>query len=119
MNANENIYYIATTSNIVLSSIRLHLTDSELTADLVCIKMASVSDAQSHDLKRSGTFSNHCEVIILSMKYLLKGQIKSLVLKMVVNEIDFHRLFEGILKVVFFPFLVESHTAYSGEDCKV
>ena len=65
--------------------------------------MASILNSQSHDLKHGGTFSNQCEVTILSMKSLsrLKDQVKSLALKMFVNEIDFHRLFYGMSNVVF------------------
>ena len=48
------------------------------------------------------TFSNHCEVSILSIKSLatLKDQRKRLVYKMFINEIDFQRLFDSILKDV-------------------
>ena len=47
--------------------------------------------------------SNHCEVIILSTKSLvrLKDQVKSLEYKMFIHEIDFHGLFNGTFKVMF------------------
>ena len=74
------------------------------TSDLVCIKMASILNSQSRDLKHDYTFSNHCKVVILSR---LKDQVKSLVYKMsiivcklLINESDFHRLFDAILKVL-------------------
>ena len=48
----------------------------------------------------------------------LKDQVKSLMYKMFINEIDFHRLFDGIFKTVLF-LLVESYTVnqrISGEE---
>ena len=65
--------------------------------------MAAILNTRSRDLKHGVTF-NHCEVIILSIKSLtrLKDQVKSLAYKLFMNEIDFHRLFDGILKAVFF-----------------
>ena len=73
------------------------------TLNLVCIKMAAILNSLSRDLICGGTISNHFEVIILSMKPLvrLKGQGKSLECNMFISEIDFHRLFDGILKIVF------------------
>ena len=52
----------------------------------------------------------------------LEDQVKSLVYEMLMNESDFHRLFGGILKVVFSFFLVESYKVnrrVSGEECIV
>ena len=85
--------------------------------------MASILNSQSRDLKHGGAFSNHCEVLILSMKSqaILNDQVKSLLYKMFISEIDFHTLFDGILNVVF-SFLVEYYTVnrrISGEECKV
>ena len=62
--------------------------------NLVCIKMASI--LASRDLKHVGNFRNHCEVIILSTKFLarLKDQVESLAYKMFINETNFHRLFD-------------------------
>ena len=34
--------------------------------------MASILNSQSRDLKHGGTFTNHCEVIILSMTGMVK-----------------------------------------------
>ena len=67
------------------------------------IKMVFILNSQSCDLKNGGIFSNYCEVIILSIKSLarLKDQLKSLVYKMFINEKNFHRLFDVILKVMF------------------
>ena len=48
----------------------------------------------------------------------LKEQVKSLVNKMFMNEIDFHRLFDGMLKVVF-PFISEFLHGKSEEDAGV
>ena len=84
-------------------SIRHNSADSVPTSNHDCIKTASILNYRSRDLKYGGTFRNHCKVIILSMKSLarLKYQTKSLEFQMFVNEIDFNRLFDGILKVVF------------------
>ena len=51
------------------------------TSILICIRIASILNSQSCNLKHGVTFSNHCEVSILSMKSLprLKNQVKSLV----------------------------------------
>ena len=50
------------------------------TSNLVCIRIASSLNSQLCNLKYGLTFSNHCEVGILSMKSLarLKNQFKSL-----------------------------------------
>ena len=76
--------------------------DSVPTSNFVCMKMTFVLNGLSSDLKHGGTLSNHSEVVILPMKFIakLKDQLKSLVYKMFLNEIDFHRLFDGIFKVV-------------------
>ena len=49
------------------------------TSNLICIKMASILTSQSRDLKYGGIFSNHCEVIILSIESpaRLKDQVHS------------------------------------------
>ena len=75
------------------------------TSNLVCIERASILNSQSH----GGTVSSHCEVIILSIEFLArsKDQVKSLVF---INDIDFHRLFEDIYRVVFSHFVLESYT---------
>ena len=72
------------------------------TSDLVCIKMTSILNSKSCDLKHSNTFSNHHEVIILSMKSVprLKDQVKGLVYEMLIDRLHFHRLFNSVLKVV-------------------
>ena len=53
--------------------------------------MASNLNSKACDLKHRGTSSKHCEVLILSMKPLarLKDQDKSLLNKMLINEINF------------------------------
>ena len=60
--------------------IRHNSASSVPTSDFVCIKMASILNFQSLDGQHGGTFSNHFEVVILSMKSLaiLKDQVKSL-----------------------------------------
>ena len=65
--------------------------------------MASILSSQSGDVKYGVTFTNHYEVMILSMEYLARSedQVQSLVHRMFINEIDFHILFGGILKGVF------------------
>ena len=91
------------TGNYHFLPIRQTSVDSVPTSNLLCIKMASILNSQSRDLKYGGTLTNHCKVIILSMKSLarLKDQVESLVYKMfIMNEIDFHRLFNGIMNVV-------------------
>ena len=69
------------------------------TFNLICIKIVSVLNSQSCDLKHGNTSSNHCEVIILLMKSLagLKDQVKNIVYKIFLNEIDFHTLFDTII----------------------
>ena len=47
--------------------IRHNSADSIPTSNLVCINMASILKSQSRDLKYGGTFSNHCEVLMLLM----------------------------------------------------
>ena len=102
-------FYQSTSPSTVVSfrngwwSIRHKSADSVPTSNLVCIKMACILNSQSRDLEHGGTFTNECEVTILSMNSLtrMKDQVKSLVYKMLRNEIDFHRLFTGILKVTF------------------
>ena len=66
-------------------------------------RMTSILNCRSRDLKHRGIFRKHREVIILSIKSLarLKNQVKSLVYKMFIKEIEFHRLFDDILKIVF------------------
>ena len=94
--------------------IRHNSADSVPTSNLVCIKMASILNSQSRDLKPGSTFSNHCKVIFLSMKSLtrLRYQVKSLVHKMFKNEIDFHRMFDGILKsCAFFSEVLHGESA--------
>ena len=79
-------------------------TDSVPTSNLICIKMVFILNSQSRGLGHGGSTSDyHCEVITFSKKSLarLKEQAKSLAYKMFTNEIDFHALFKGILKVVF------------------
>ena len=51
------------------------------TSNLVCIRIASILNSYSYNLKHGVTFSNHYEVGILSMKSLarLKNQVKRLV----------------------------------------
>ena len=95
-------------------------------SNLARMKMASILNSQSRDPKHRGTFGNHSEVIILSMKSLarLKDQVKSLVFKISINEIDFHKLFDDILvlKVVFSFFsglLHDKSAGFSGEECKL
>ena len=68
-----------------------------------CIKMASILNIQSCDLKHGGTFSKYCEIIILSIESLarLKDQVKSLGRKIFINKNYFHRLLGGTMKVVF------------------
>ena len=65
-----------------------------------------IMNFQSCDLKHGSTFSNHCEVIILSTKSLAryKYQFKIVVYKILLIEIDFQRLFDGLglLKVMFY-----------------
>ena len=44
-------------------NIRHNSVDSLRTSALALIKMVSILNPQSRDLKHGGTFSNHCEVI--------------------------------------------------------
>ena len=78
--------------------IRHNSADSVPTSNLISIKMASIPNSKSCDLKHGGAFSNHCEVIILSMKSpaRLKYQVKK---KMFIDKNFFHTLFDGILKI--------------------
>ena len=72
------------------------------TSNLVCIKIAFIVDSQLLDLNYGCTFSNHCEVIILSIISLarLKDKVKSLGCKTILREIKFHLLFDGEFIVV-------------------
>ena len=98
---------LACLSICLSASLRLALSQKETfrhnSADSVpasyvfCVKMASILNSQPHDLKHDG---NHCEVIILSMKSLarMKEQVKSLVYKILVSEIDFLRMYDCMLE---------------------
>ena len=78
---------------------RHNSADSVHTFNLVCIKMASILSSLSRDLKNCGSFSNHYEVIILSMKS--PARLEDHVYKIFIDEIDFYRLIDRNLKVVF------------------
>ena len=82
---------------------RHNSADSVPTSNFVCSKMASILNSQLRDLKHGSTLKKDCDVIILSMNYhaKLQDQVKSLVYKMLINKIDFHSVFEVIMKVVF------------------
>ena len=51
-----------------LHGIRHNSADSVPTSNFVCIKMASILNSQSCDLKHGDTISNDCKIIVLSMK---------------------------------------------------
>ena len=91
-------------------NLRHNSADSVPSSNLIYIKMASILNCQSRDFKHNGNFYKG-KVIVLSLKYLeiLKDHVKSLVYKMFINEIDFHRLYDGILEVVFSFFLGVLH----------
>ena len=59
--------------------------------------------SQSGDHKHGGTFRNHREVLVLSLRSLasLKDQVEILVLKMFTSEINFHRILDDIFKIVY------------------
>ena len=81
-------------------------------------KMTSILNSKSCDLKHGSTLSNHYEVI-LSVKSLviLKDQVQNLVHKKFIKEIYFHRLFDGIFKVIIVEsYMVSQPTGISSKE---
>ena len=75
-------FIIFSDSLSLLPALHKHkLPNSIPTSNLVCIRIASILNSQSCNLKHGVAYSNHCEVGILLMKFLarLKNQVKSLV----------------------------------------